>query len=142
MAHEKRDGVGIRFFAWGLVLLLQLLRADIAVAQGVPSAGSLDQMILQLNQDDGGVTTSLEQSPEYKGLRGLSYDAGSRTDDVCDMQKFSLRLTNDHTGQSNVFSVLLDRQSGKASIVPKQLLALTSVLHVDADGSPRASLPV
>ena len=98
-------------------------------------------MILQLNQDDIGVIASLERSPEFEGLRGLSYDAGSRTDDVCDMQHFSLRLTNDHSGQSNVFSVLLDRQAGKSSIVPRQLLALTSILHVDADGSPRAYHP-
>jgi hypothetical protein len=141
MKQFKRCEKAYLFSMLLLPLLLNTAQIEPAFAQNSLPRSSLDQMILQLNEEDAGVTASLERSKEFEQLRGLSYDAGSRTDGICDMQHFSLRLTNDRTGQSNVFSVLLDRQAAGSTIVPKQLLALTSVLHVDADGSPRAYHP-
>jgi hypothetical protein len=110
-------------------------------AQALPPSDELHQIILQLNEDDAGVTVSVKPSKEFQ-LRGLRYEAGSRTDEVCNMQHFSMVLTNDRTGKSNTFSVLLDRQANSNAIVPQQLFALTKVLHVDADGSPRAYHPL
>ena len=54
---------------------------------------------------------------------------------------FTLHLTNDRTHRSRNYAVLLDRQPDKGAIRPKQLLVLTRVVHVDADGSPRAYHP-
>lgn len=117
-----------------------LLVAPHAVAQGAPDPDTLAQMVEQLNDEDAGVTTTVTRNLAFQ-RRGTSYSSGSRTDEVCNMQHFTMRLTNDRTKKSNNYAVLLDRQPDSGAIRPKQVLALTRVIHVDADGSPRAYHP-
>lgn len=125
----------------GLVYIVVLFAhlSSIAIAQ-VPAKDELDRMLLQLEVEDAGTTASIEQDKDFLG-RGVRYDVGSATDASCNMQHYSMRLTNNRTGQSNSFSVLLDKQRNAGNIAPQELLALTTVLHVDADGSPRAYHP-
>lgn len=138
MNNNKRTWIA-RLLAGVYCLLVGCLGPVSAPAQGLPEQGQLNQMVMQLNEDDAGVTASIDRNIEFS-RRGASYGAGSRTDDACNMQHFSLRLTNERTKKSNTYAVLLDLQ-GETSIKPKQLLALTRVIHVDADGSPRAYHP-
>lgn len=111
-----------------------------AHVQTLPDPNVLQQMVSQLNDDDAEALVSVAPSLEFQ-RRGKSYSAGSRTDALCGMQHFSLKLTNEKTRTSNSYSVLLDPQPDGARINPKEFFIVTRVIHVDADGSPRAYHP-
>jgi hypothetical protein len=122
------------------IWLLTFLITAAAQSQNLPKQELLDEMVVQLNEDDAGVVASIDRNIDFT-RRGQSYSAASRTDDVCNMQHFVLRLTNENNGKSSKYAVLLDRQTNSAPFKPKELLATINVLHVDADGSPRAYHP-
>jgi hypothetical protein len=111
-----------------------------ALVQTLPDPDVLEQMVSQLNDDDAEALVSVAPSLEFQ-RRGKSYSAGSRTDARCGMQHFSLKLTNEKTRKSNSYSVLLDPQPDGGKTNPKEFFIVTRVIHVDADGSPRAYHP-
>ena len=108
--------------------------------QSLPDPDALEQIVSQLNDDDAEALVSVAPSLEFL-RRGKSYSAGSRTDALCGMQHFSLRLTNEKTRKSNAYSILLNPQPDGGRINPKEFFIVTRVIHVDADGSPRAYHP-
>jgi hypothetical protein len=111
-----------------------------AFSQGLPEQTLLDQIIGQLNELDAGIVASINRGIELL-RRGQRYRAGGRTNNACNMQHFQLKLTNDRTKKSNSYSILLNRQNDGSPIKPEQMLVLTRVIHVDADGSPRTYHP-
>lgn len=102
-------------------------------------ANELDEIFKQIEIEDSLPNADIVKDPEIAS-RSARYELGSMTDSLCDMQHFSLRLVNDKTGASNSYPVLLNRQSS-GTVTPKEILARTTVVHVDADGSPRAYHP-
>jgi hypothetical protein len=105
------------------------------------TAASVNQMIDLLDKLDADVTVSLKPALPLAGPESTDFNIGDRTDAACNMQRFQMILTNDATQKSNKFAVLLNSQERGTAILPRQLFARTRILHVDADGSPRAYHP-
>lgn len=72
---------------------------------------------------------------------GPAFGAGVSTDAACGMQHFQMKLVGKNGTVKNEFAILLDPQAPGFATKPKYLVARTEVLHVDADGSPRAYHP-
>jgi len=108
-------------------------------AAELPRAATLNSILRQLDRLDPQITLSLRSPP---GPESAEFGRGGRTNATCGMQQFQMVLTNDTDHTSNAFSVLLDVQTPGNTVVPHQLLARTRILHVDADGSPRAYHPL
>jgi hypothetical protein len=79
------------------------------------------------------------QKLDASAAKGIAeFAAGPPAAKACGMQHFAMTLSN--RDKTNSFAVLLDPQSGSGAN-PKQLMAVTRILHVDADGSPRGYHP-
>ncbi len=119
--------------------LLTLLKLALALALAFSfgsGASSQEQPPLEVLSAIDERLAKLDASAEGKDAQ---FAPGAPATPACGMQHFTMTLSNQN--KSNSFSVLLDPQPKGSGVHPKQLLVQTRILHVDADGSPRAYHP-